>query len=260
MERHKVYKYALQEGCLDDMIQKAGSGVCNANAGGYIGGVAEYERLKRVGAVNKRVAILSASYGSHQIMGFNHELIGYDTPEAMFEAFHQSEAAQLNAFVAFVIATDLAKYLHEAEKLADAGKSSLTPLNEFAKGYNGKSHDNYHIAISAAYQAEKKKRQGYTVKPTIQSTTVQGGITATVSTIGAGGLVVKDILDGIKATREVAETVTTDLQAEVDVLKNKISEPNYILWAVIVCLIVAQTGIVTTLWARVRDRLTGLNL
>ena len=49
-----------------------------------------------------RAALLSISMGAPQIMGFNHQIVGYDSVEAMFEAFSLSERAQLLGFFDFV--------------------------------------------------------------------------------------------------------------------------------------------------------------
>lgn len=260
LERHQVYKYSKIEACLTEMTDKAGVGVCSQELGGYVGGVAEYDRIKRVGEVNRYVALMSASFGRWQIMGFNHKLVGYDSPEEMYKAFQSGEKAQLDAFVEFIIANGLAKHLQEAERLAGAGKSPLKPLDAFANAYNGRSHNRYDLKIAAAYEAEKRKRNGYQVKPIQESTTLQGGATATVGTIGATILTGKEILSSLKETRELAEGVTNDLTAEVDALKDKIAEPNYILWAIIAFLVLAQFGVFTSVIARIKDRLRGLNL
>ena len=44
----------------------------------------------------------SISMGAPQIMGFNHAGIGYETVQAMFDAFSGSEQAQLIGFFDFV--------------------------------------------------------------------------------------------------------------------------------------------------------------
>lgn len=258
-ERHKGYKYAEQENCLDEMIIRAGVDVCSQTPGDYKGGIPEYSRLKRVGEVNSYVALMSASFGRWQIMGFNHKIVGYESPSEMFEAFAESEANQLMAFVEFVKYNGLARHLIDAERLADAGKSPLKPLNLFAIGYNGKRHDRYDKKIAAAYQAERSKREGYTVRPIQDLTTVQGGA---VGSVGVGGAIygVTEAMKYMKETREMAETVKVGLSKEVDALKEQVSQPNYALWFIVIFLVLAQTGVLTSLWARIKDRLTGLHL
>ena len=51
----------------------------------YKGGAAEYKRLDRARAINSPAALCSASWGAFQIMGFNYDLCGYESVEAMVE-------------------------------------------------------------------------------------------------------------------------------------------------------------------------------
>lgn len=44
--------------------------ISNAHAGGYSGGVAEYDRLGRAIALDRRAALCSASWGIGQVTGF----------------------------------------------------------------------------------------------------------------------------------------------------------------------------------------------
>lgn len=259
LERHKVYKYAKEEGCLSEMMDAVGANNCSRELGGYLGGIAEYDRLKKVGSINKIVALKAFSVGTHQIMLFNHKLAGYDNPEDMFVKFHESEQRHLDGFVEFIINNRLYKYLQEAEDLVSRNKSPLKPLNEFANRYNGRSHKRYDLKIANAYNAELKKRNGYNTRSIPESTTNQGGITATIGTVGAG-LTVTEMLGYIKQTRELAETVESGLGREIDALKEKVAEPNYLLWVIIGCLVLAQFGVFTSLWARIQDRLKGLHL
>lgn len=59
-----------------------------------------YSRAVRFDA---RHAMLSTSWGRYQIMGFNYEVCGYQSVEAFVAALKTGEAAQLQAFVKFVI-------------------------------------------------------------------------------------------------------------------------------------------------------------
>ncbi len=55
--------------------------------------------------LDERAARLSISMGLPQIMGFNHAAIGYDSVEAMFDAFNTDERAQLVGFFDFIRGT-----------------------------------------------------------------------------------------------------------------------------------------------------------
>ncbi|HXF64885.1 MAG TPA: N-acetylmuramidase domain-containing protein, partial [Caldilineaceae bacterium] len=52
--------------------------------------------------MDERAALRSTSMGAPQIMGFNHQLIGYETVQEMFSAFTSSAHAQIIAFYDFV--------------------------------------------------------------------------------------------------------------------------------------------------------------
>ncbi len=95
--------------------------------------------------INPRAAKLSTSWGRYQIMGFNHQLCGYATVEAMVAAFETGEGRQLDGFVAFV----------KAKKIDD----DLRQKNwkGFAYTYNGAGYaaGGYHTKLEAAYERFK---------------------------------------------------------------------------------------------------------
>ena len=83
--------------------------VSNPDAGGYSGGAAEYQRLKRAMLLDRTAALESASWGLGQVMGFNASSIGYASVDAMVEAFKGSEDAQLEGCAKFINATPALK-------------------------------------------------------------------------------------------------------------------------------------------------------
>lgn len=112
----------------------------------YVGGQGEYVRLWKAMALDRHAALLSASVGGAQIMGFNHAAAGFETVEAFWEAMKVSEVAHLKAFASFIA----------AKRLVTALKAiSNTPADciAFAKGYNGSGYaaNNYHVKIAAAH-------------------------------------------------------------------------------------------------------------
>lgn len=70
--------------------------------GGYLGGAAEYQRLKRAMLLDRRAALESASWGLGQVMGFNARRVGYSDVEAMIDAFAESEDEQLLGCAKFI--------------------------------------------------------------------------------------------------------------------------------------------------------------
>jgi hypothetical protein len=112
----------------------------------YVGGQGEWLRLNRAMQLDRRAALRSASVGGAQIMGFNHQLAGFDTVEAFWDAMKVSEREHLIAFVNFIRNRGLVSALRAISNVhADC--------IAFAKGYNGKGYaaNEYHIKIARAH-------------------------------------------------------------------------------------------------------------
>jgi hypothetical protein len=132
-ERHIFYK---QSG--DVPVSQSRPDLSNKQPGGYsIGKTAtirngkEWERLKAAQTFHKTGALLSASFGAMQVMGFNFAKAGYKSVEAMVTAFELSEANQIRGGLNFCKNT---KGLIEAIRAGD--------WQTAARLYNGV---NYHI-------------------------------------------------------------------------------------------------------------------
>ncbi len=119
----------------------ANPAIANPAAGGYSGGPAEYDRLARAIALDRAAALQSASWGAFQIMGFNHKAVGFADAEKFVKAMVSGQAAQLDAFTAFIKANGLADELIRRDW---AG---------FARGYNGPDYarNKYDIKLAAAF-------------------------------------------------------------------------------------------------------------
>lgn len=118
----------------------------------YKGNRGEYDRLMlaiKVHAGNPEPALMSASWGLFQIMGFNHAKVGYGSVTDFVNAMSEGEPAQLMAFVAFIKATGLAAALRKGEWAA------------FAKAYNGSGYkaNQYDTKLAAAFARERMRRQ-----------------------------------------------------------------------------------------------------
>lgn len=104
------------------------SDISNPDSGGYGVLSIQYPKLVRAYSLNKRAALMSASWGKFQILGSNYEAAGYSSPEEFVMAMSASEKNHLKAFVNFI------KYdviLLKSIK----NKDWLT----FARAYNGKN-------------------------------------------------------------------------------------------------------------------------
>lgn len=102
-ERHIFYK---QSGDLP--VSKTRPDLSNKTPGGYATGKTdterngkEHARLEAAKAFTVTGALMSASFGAMQVMGFNFAKAGYDTVEAMVAAFEQSEYNQIKGGLMF---------------------------------------------------------------------------------------------------------------------------------------------------------------
>ena len=85
----------------------------------------ENEVLDFARGLDETAALRSASYGAGQVMGFNHALLGYDTPQAMYEAFNGGVRAQLDGMFSYFENTSALEALRRRDYVG------------FARAYNG---------------------------------------------------------------------------------------------------------------------------
>lgn len=121
-ERHWFHKLT------NGRWSKGHGGVSNPKPGGYIGKEAEHDRLAYAVKLDRDAALMSASWGKFQIMGFNYAACGCKTLQEFINKVHESEAAQLELFINFL----------KTKKLDSALRATNFTL--FAKGYNGPSY------------------------------------------------------------------------------------------------------------------------
>ena len=110
--------------------------------GNYKGGAKEYDRLEEAMQLDGEAALLSASWGKFQIMGFNHKVCGFDDVEDFVEAMVESEDRHLEAFVGFVEGNNQDRHLRSHN------------WAKFARSYNGVGYrkNNYHVKMARAYE------------------------------------------------------------------------------------------------------------
>ncbi len=78
--------------------------------------------------LDEELALASISMGAPQIMGFNHQLIGYESVQEMFHAFASSERRQLDSLFRFIDMNDLANTIRNGDFV------------HMASVYNGPAH------------------------------------------------------------------------------------------------------------------------
>lgn len=116
-ERHWMYRFLQQKlpAAQFSKIQLANADIINSTPGGYATGptanarsLAEYTRFSRAFAIDPTCAMMSASWGLFQIMGFNANFAGFKnedgTPNVgpFVDSMKVNEQAQLAGFVNFI--------------------------------------------------------------------------------------------------------------------------------------------------------------
>jgi hypothetical protein len=105
---------------------------------GAAGSDARWTRLRAMVALNETAGLRSASYGSPQIMGFNHALAGYPSVTDFVLAFAASEEAQITALVAILESFGLLQALRDEDVLA------------IARRYNGSGQADHYAGLILA--------------------------------------------------------------------------------------------------------------
>lgn len=115
-ERHIFYRYLpkkLRSRALRRRLATASWSRSNYKDLGQKGSSKRWDLLQRMAQLDEEAALKSASYGAAQIMGFNHKMCGYDNVSDFVRAMADSDAAQINAFVAFLESAGLTGALRE---------------------------------------------------------------------------------------------------------------------------------------------------
>lgn len=109
----------------------------------------ERARLEAAAKLDRTAALMSTSWGTFQIMGFNYVPAGFRTLQAFINAMFRDANSHLEAFTSFILNNNLADELRDL-RWAD-----------FARHYNGPGYaaNKYDVKMAEAYQMYK--RQGY---------------------------------------------------------------------------------------------------
>ena len=94
---------------------------------------------------DKSAALKGCSWGLGQVLGENFKMLNYTSPAHMVQTFANSEAAQLNGMIDFIIHNNLADELRAMEDTTDYNEL-LRLARVFARVYNGPGYEkhNYH--------------------------------------------------------------------------------------------------------------------
>ena len=107
----------------------------------YKGGIKEYDRLNEAEQIDHESALMSASWGAFQIMGFNYIACGCRTVKEFVEDMCTNEASQLRLFAQLILSLKLDKYLISKD------------WESFVRRYNGLDYEQnkYDTKMADAY-------------------------------------------------------------------------------------------------------------
>lgn len=147
-ERHQFFKHLrAQRGAVFTMeVAAKRPDICNKKPGGYLGGRRELSRHRDAIRINETAALMSASYGRYQIMGFNHELCGFKNVKDFVLFMEESEYNHLICLLRFIKNNPTALQAAKALNFA-----------KFAAAYNGIAYrkNKYDTKLQKAYYAAK---------------------------------------------------------------------------------------------------------
>ena len=141
-EGHKFWKYLSEAGFDPSSLAEGNEDIIYEHLDFKYYGRKQYPRLERAKAIDEEAALKSASYGMFQIMGFNHELVGFDNVFEMVEHVSKSEQNQLEAFMTFLRNTACYEDLKAKDWVS------------FARHYNGSRYkeNQYDTRLEYAYE------------------------------------------------------------------------------------------------------------
>lgn len=107
----------------------------------YLGGIREYERVDRAVQIHREAALMSASWGSAQILGMHWRSLGYASIEDFLIKLSSSELGSLDALARFLLHNGLTEAMRSLD------------WHGIARGYNGESYaaNDYHNKLARAY-------------------------------------------------------------------------------------------------------------
>ncbi len=132
-ERHHFHRHT--NGVYDRYTD-----ISNRDPGGYGEHRMQYPKLIKAYMLDKKAALMSASWGKFQILASNYSLAGYSSPEEFVLAMSKSEKNQLKAFVSFIQSNRvLLQAIRDKDWLV------------FANTYNGPRQNGYDLRMERNY-------------------------------------------------------------------------------------------------------------
>lgn len=147
-EGHIAYRETKNDKALQAKLVRAGVAWRSWGDKKYGNATTSRNRLTLALSIAGAQAFRWASYGLPQTMGFNAQMMRYDSAESMFNSYLDGERNQLDGMFRFI----------RGANLLDALKSK--DWHKFARGYNGSGYAShgYHTRLAAAF-AKFESRQ-----------------------------------------------------------------------------------------------------
>lgn len=100
-----------------------------------------YDQVDRGMKINESSALMAPSWGIGQVLGENHEMCGFKTPQDLMLKCLEGEGGQLEVMVGFILGKGLGDELRRKD------------WDGFSEGYNGKAYrkNDYHIKLRRDY-------------------------------------------------------------------------------------------------------------
>jgi peptidoglycan hydrolase-like protein with peptidoglycan-binding domain len=124
--------------------------IVSDKTGGYLGGVREYDRLRKAADIHHVSAHESASWGLFQIMGYHWDHLNYESVDQYVSLMQESESNQLIAFSRFIKADDV---LLQALRRQD--------WTTFARRYNGPNFAKNQYDVKMAREFDRFFSRGF---------------------------------------------------------------------------------------------------
>lgn len=126
---------------------KSNPGISNRVAGGYGRVSDQHARLQEAVSLDRTNALMSASWGKFQLMGFNFRMCGYKNVQSFVNDMYKNERKHLNAFLQFVAESSLDIVLANQQ------------WARFARCYNGPAYhkNRYDEKLEQAYKKWAKQ-------------------------------------------------------------------------------------------------------
>lgn len=131
------------------------------DGGGYVRGsttqtqTTRWRTLREAASLDLEAALKATSWGRGQVMGFNHQAVGFNDVRAFVQAMCESDAEHVRVMCRFIAGREIDDEINRACAAQDAGDEAgaIREWGAFAYRYNGRNYrvNNYDRRLFDAY-------------------------------------------------------------------------------------------------------------